>query len=113
MYNTLHTCSLQAHTYTTHIQLCAEIAVAGCRYYLCDVKPEGVVSIIKVVTQMARVFPKHLAQLVQPVLPTVLKKFLEEDVSVCLIVFTAYNFMHANNYCMYICMAFVYAYMYI
>lgn len=55
--------------------------MAGCRYYLCDVKPEGVVSIIKVITQMARVFPKHLAQLVQPLLPMVLKKFLEEDVS--------------------------------
>ena len=55
--------------------------MAGCRYYLCDVKPEGVVSITKVISQMARVFPKHLAQFVQPLLPMVLRKFLDEEVS--------------------------------
>ncbi len=55
--------------------------MAGCRYYLCDVKPEGVVSITKVISQMARVFPKHMAQLVQPLLPMVLRKLMDEDVS--------------------------------
>ena len=54
--------------------------MAGCRYYLCDVKPTGVVAITVVISQMARVFPKQMAQLIEPLLPMVLRKLLQEDV---------------------------------
>jgi len=56
------------------------VVVRGCQYYLCDVKSEGVVAITTVLADMARVFHRHIPQLIQPLLPMVLRKLLDEPV---------------------------------
>ena len=52
----------------------------GCQSYLCDVRPEGVVAIVKVMERVVHLYPSHFPQLIQPVLPTVLRNLLEEEV---------------------------------
>ena len=61
-------------------QVCGEVIVQGCQSYLCDVRPEGVVAIVRVVERCVQLYPSHFPQLVQPLLPTILQKLLEEDV---------------------------------
>ena len=61
-------------------QGCGEVIVQGCQSYLCDVRPEGVVAIVKVMERIVHLYPGHFPQLIQPVLPTVLRNLLEEEV---------------------------------
>lgn len=64
---------------TQFVQGCGEVIVQGCQSYLCDVRPEGVVAIVKVMERVVHLYPSHFPQLIQPVLPTVLRNLLEEE----------------------------------
>ncbi len=52
----------------------------ACRYYLCDVKPEGVVLIVRLVSRVVQLYSSHSPGMVEPLLPTILRKLLEEEV---------------------------------
>lgn len=52
----------------------------ACEYYLCDVKPEGVVLIVKLVSRVVQLYSSHSPAMVEPLLPTILRKLLEEEV---------------------------------
>ena len=43
-------------------------------------RPEGVVAIVKVMERVVQLYPTQFPQLVQPVLPAVLRNLLEEEV---------------------------------
>lgn len=52
----------------------------ACQYYLCDVKPEGVVLIVRLVSCVVQLYSSHSPAMVEPLLPTILRKLLEEEV---------------------------------
>ena len=62
------------------LQLCGEVIIKGCRDYLCEVKAECVVIIVKVMEHIAQLYPAHFPMLLQPLLPTVLRNLIEEEV---------------------------------
>ena len=45
-----------------------------------DVKPEAVVRIVHVGERIARLYPAHFPQLLQPMLPAVLRKLMDREV---------------------------------
>ena len=62
------------------LQLCGEVIIKGCQDYLCEVKAECVVIIVKVMEHIAQLYPAHFPMLLQPLLPTVLRNLIEEEV---------------------------------
>ena len=52
----------------------------GCRYYVCDVKPEGVVTIVNVMAHLVQLYPNHFAQVIPDFLSIVIKNLLKEEV---------------------------------
>jgi hypothetical protein len=54
--------------------------VGGCRYYVCDVKPEGVVTIVNVLAHLVQLYPNHFPQVIPDFLSIVVKNLLKEEV---------------------------------
>ena len=54
--------------------------IKACRDYLCEVKAECVLIIVKVMERIAQLYPGHFPMLLQPLLPTVLRNLIEEEV---------------------------------
>lgn len=77
-----HPPSSHAHTLLPSLQSCAEIIVHGCQYYVCDVKPEGVVTIVNVMAHLVQIYPNHFPQIIPDFLTTVIKNLLKEEVNV-------------------------------
>ena len=72
---------LSSHPHTLiPSQLCGEVVVRGCCSSLGDVKPEAVVRIVHVGEHIAQLYPAHFPQLLQPLLPMVLQRMLQEEV---------------------------------
>lgn len=71
------TCGILDHL---SLQLCGQVIVHACQAYICDVKPQGVVTIVKVMEHIAQLYPSHFPVLLQPLLPTVLRKLIHEEV---------------------------------
>ena len=63
------------------LQSCADIIVGGCQYYVCDVKPGGVVTIVNVMARLVQIYPNHFAQVIPNLLSTVIKNLLKEEVT--------------------------------
>lgn len=64
------------------LQSCSEVVVRACQYYISDVKPEGVVVIINLISHVVELYPTHSPAIVEPLLPVVLRKLIEEQVCV-------------------------------
>lgn len=47
---------------------------------MCDVKPEGVVSIVNVLAHLVQLYPNHFAQVIPDFLSIVIKNLLKEEV---------------------------------
>ena len=62
------------------LQSCSEVVVGGCQYYVCDIKPEGVVTIVNVMAHLVQVYSNHFAQVIPDFLSTVIKNLLKEEV---------------------------------
>lgn len=65
------------------LQSCAEVIVQGCQYYVCDVKPEGVVTIVNVMARVVQVYPNHFPHIIRDFLATIIKNLLKEEVCLC------------------------------
>ena len=63
------------------VQSCSEVVMRACQYYMCDVKPEGVVIIVNLIARVVELYPSHCPVFVQPLLPVVLRKLIEDPVS--------------------------------
>ena len=59
-----------------------------CQYYLCDVKPEGVTYLVNLLSRVVQLYPTHSPVVMEPLLPIILRKLLEEEVWL-IIMFTA------------------------
>ena len=62
------------------MQSCSDVVMRACQYYLCDVKSEGVVLIVKLMSRVMQLYSTNAPALIQPLLPTILRKLLEEEV---------------------------------
>lgn len=69
-------CASQPSLFMQH---CSEVVIKACRCYLCDVKPQCVMTILNVVEKAVLIYPQYLQQLMTPLLPTILKCLLDED----------------------------------
>ena len=65
---------------TPCVQSCSDVVIRACQYYLCDVKPEGVALIVRLVSRVVQLYSSHSPAMVEPLLPTILRKLLEEEV---------------------------------
>lgn len=52
---------------------------------MCDVKPQGVVTIVNVMAHLVQVYPNHFPQVIAEFLTTVIKNLLKEEVCRCVI----------------------------
>lgn len=62
------------------MQSCSEVVVRACKYYLCDVKPDGVTYIVNLISRVVKIYSAHTPAILEPLLPVVLRKLLEEEV---------------------------------
>lgn len=69
-------CTLEPQYYA---ESCNEVVLRACQYYLCDVKPDGVVLIVQLVASVVRLHPACSTTILDALLPTVLRKLLEEE----------------------------------
>ena len=79
------------------LQSCVQIIVGGCRYYVCDVKPEGVVTIVNVMAHLVQLYPNHFAQVIPDFLSIVIKNLLKEEVHNILYARCILNFCFPSN----------------
>lgn len=55
----------------------------SCQSYICEVKSESAVGIIKILEHIVQFYPSHIPSLLPPILPTVLTNLLEDEVTSC------------------------------